>query len=448
MLRRSYMRTDPPDLRFEEHENHIHALIEAAMKAADPARALASNWPLALADGGRCYVVGAGKAALEMALKIEELCGKRIAGGAVAVVPQRLARLTERLVENHTLTFEAFPVAHPYPDERNIRAAQAIATVASQAAEGDSLIALISGGGSAMLTLPAEGLDLDHLRAITEALQRAGAPIADLNTVRKHCEQLKGGGLARLAYPSRVWAFILSDVVGDSLSVIASGPTAADPTTYADALNVLRYYNLLDAVPAITHHLERGARGELPETVKPGDETLSHVTNMLIGSNRLALEAARRHAIESGWRVVGFEFGVEGEARLVGLQLALQTQDIKQRADRPACYLLGGETTVTVHGTGQGGRNQELALAAAIALDGVTDVAVAAFATDGVDGQSDAAGAFVTGQTCARARAMGLNAEEFLNNNDSYHFFKQVGGLIELGPTGTNVNDLAIALVY
>ncbi len=447
MLRRSTLYTEPPPLRFEDHPRHIYALIEAAMQAADPARALAYNWPLALEQAERCYVIGAGKAALEMALKAEELCGERLMGGAVAVVPQRLARLGEQIRER-ALRFEAFPVAHPLPDERNIHAAQAIARVAREAGEGDNLIALISGGGSAMLTLPAEGLTLEDLRLITDALQKAGAPITDLNTVRKHCEQLKGGGLARLAYPARVWSFILSDVVGDALSVIASGPTAPDPTTYADALAVLRRYGVQDAVPAVTAHLEAGARGERPETVKPGDAALAHVTNLLIGSNRLALEAARRRAIEEGWRVVGFEFGVEGEARLVGMSLALRARDILQRPDRPACYLMGGETTVTVHGTGRGGRNQELALAAAIALDGVEGVAVAAFATDGVDGPSEAAGAIVTGQTCARARALGLDPEAYLNNNDSYTFFRQVGGLIELGPTGTNVNDIAIALVY
>jgi hydroxypyruvate reductase len=382
-----------------------------------------------------------------MMLKLEELCGGHIAAGAVAVVPERLRKLGETL-QTKDLSFEAFPVAHPYPDERNVRAAQAIARIAEGAGEGDNLVALISGGGSAMLTLPAEGLTLTDLRAITEALQKAGAPITALNTVRKHCEQLKGGGLARLAYPARVWAFILSDVVGDSLDVIASGPTAPDPTTYAQALEVLTNYTVRDAVPAVTAHLEAGARGERPETVKPGDPALSHVTNMLIGSNRLALEAARRHATDQGWRVVGFEFGVEGEARIVGMNLALMAQDMRQRSDRPACYLLGGETTVTVHGDGRGGRNQELALAAAIALDGVDNVAVAAFATDGVDGQSPAAGAIATGETCARARAMGLKPEDYLNNNDSYTFFKEVGGLIELGPTGTNVNDIAVALVY
>ncbi len=413
------------------------------MQAADPARALESNWPLAIAEARNITVVGAGKAALEMSLSLDKLCGDRIVRGVVAVVPERLERLAARPAK-----VEALPVAHPLPDARNVQAAQAIADAARAAGKGDTLIALISGGGSAMLTLPAEGLTLDDLRAIADALMKAGAPIEALNKVRKHCEQLKGGGLARLGYPAKVWAFILSDVVGDPLDVIASGPTAADPTTYQDALDVLKYYNLLDEVPAVRAHLEKGAAGDLPETVKPGDEALTHVVNMLIGSNRLALEAVRRHAIESGWKVTGFEFGVQGEARIVGMQLALMSQDIRQRPDRPACYLMGGETTVTVHGTGRGGRNQELALAAAITLDGVEGIAVASFATDGVDGQSTAAGAMVTGQTCAQGRALGLDAEAYLNNNDSNTYFQKVGGLIELGPTGTNVNDIMLSLVY
>jgi glycerate 2-kinase len=447
MLRRSYRQTEPPDLPFADHEEHIWGLVSASMAAADPARALESNWPWVLSKAERFYIVGAGKAALGMSLKAEELCGDRLLGGAIAVVPERLSRLLES-IQDHELAFEAFPVAHPYPDERNVRAAEAIAEMARRAGENDHLLALISGGGSAMLTLPAEGLTLSDLAAITESLHRAGAPITQLNMVRKHCEQLKGGGLARLAYPAQVWSFILSDVVGDSLNVIASGPTAPDPTTYRDALDVLHYYNVEEDVPNVTRHLRAGANGEVPETLKPGDEAFSRVTNMLIGSNRLALEAARKHAFEHGWRVVGFEFGVEGEARIAGMNLALRSQDILQRPDRPACYLLGGETTVTVHGNGRGGRCQELVLAAAIQLEGIENVAVAAFATDGIDGQSEAAGAFCTGQTVARGREMGLNAAQYLNNNDSYTYFQQVGGLIELGPTGTNVNDIAIALVY
>jgi glycerate 2-kinase len=431
------------DLRFDDHDEHVNTLIEAAMDAADPAKALASKWPSALAGAEEYYVVGTGKASLKMAIQVAKLCGDRLTDGAVAVVPERLARL-----DKPPSQFKAYPAAHPLPDERNVHAARAIAEVARQADEGDTLIALISGGGSSHLTLPAGDLQLDDLRQIAEALMRAGAPVRHLNTVRKHCEVLKGGGLARLADPARVWAFILSDVVGDHLDVIASGPTAPDPTTYADALDVLKYYNLLSTVPAVTGHLEAGARGEHPETVKPGDEVLLNVKNTLIGSNRLALSAARRRLKQAGWRVVGYELGIEGEARLVGMSLALRGLDLSARPDRPCCWLMGGETTVTVHGGGRGGRNQEVALSAALAIDGVKNVVVASFATDGIDGPTDAAGAVATGETYSRAREMGLDPQEYLNSNDAYNFFKQVGGLIELGPTGTNVNDILVALAY
>src|SRR5690554_3162416 len=413
------MPTEPAPLRFEDHEQHIHALIRAAMQAADPARALREHWPGTLAGAQRLTVIGAGKAALEMALELERLCEGRLQGGAVAVVPERLERLT-----GQPASFDAYPASHPLPDARSVRAAQAIADVARAAGARDDL------------------------RAVTEALQLAGAPIESLNAVRKHCEQLKGGGLARLAAPARVWAFILSDVVGDPLDVIASGPTAPDPTTYADALDVLARYGVRDAAPAVTRHLEAGVRGEHPETAKPGADAFARVTNTLIGSNVMAIEAVRQQAEAAGWRVEAVETGVEGEARQVGARLAERARQLAAQGGGPAILILGGETTVTVRGDGRGGRNQELALAAALALDGAAGIAVTSFATDGVDGPTDAAGAIVTGETVRRAREMGLDARNFLQRNDSYTFFERVGGLIRLGPTGTNVNDVALALVY
>lgn len=430
-------------LQASDCRQHVDALVRAALDAADPARALAARWPGALEDAPSLTVVGAGKAALEMALQLETLAGDRLRSGAVAVVPQRLAALTDA-----PAAFDAYPTSHPLPDERNIRAARAIRETARSAGEGDELVVLISGGGSAMLTLPAEGLTLEDLRAVTEALQLAGADITELNTVRKHCEQLKGGGLARLAYPARVWSFILSDVVGDPLDVIASGPTAADPTTYANALAVLDRYGLRGAAPAVTAHLEAGARGDHPETVKPGDAMLENVTNTLIGSNRMALAAVCECAEGMGWHVVAVEPGVEGEAREVGHALVGRALAQRDAEGGPACLLLGGETTVTVTGTGKGGRNQELALAAALALDGVERIAVASFATDGVDGPTDAAGAIATSTTLARARTRGLDASAALAENDSYPFFDRLGDLIRLGPTGTNVNDVMLTLVY
>lgn len=431
------------ELHFSDHLQHIEQLLDAAMTAADPARALATNWPLIINDGRPAYVVAAGKAALGMALQAEKLYEGGFEDGAVAVVPERLAKRTET-----PKTFRAFPAAHPLPDESNIKAAREIAKVAHKAGEGDKLLVLLSGGGSAHLTLPENGLELEDMRRITEALMHAGATVKELNIIRKHCEMLKGGGLARLGAPANVWTFILSDVVGDTLHTIASGPTAPDPSTYQDALDVIKSYRVLDAAPAVVAHLEAGARGELPETLKPGDPELNHVTNLLIGSNRKSLLLTRQIATSAGWNVVGFEMGVEGEARLTGFKLGLIAHDLVNRPDRPCCWLLGGESTVTVHGAGAGGRNQELALSAAITMDGLENVALASFATDGVDGASTAAGAIVTGQTLQKARELGIDPQEYLNNNDSQTFFEKVGGLIKTGPTGTNVNDIVILLAY
>lgn len=433
-----------PTPRYEDHLTHVESIVRATLEASDAGRALGANWPYALTKTtGACFVVGAGKAALEMALKFDELFEGHLAGGVVAVIPERLES-----TRKWPKRFALYPAAHPLPDERNIKVARAIAEVAAMSSQGDTLIGLFSGGGSAHITLPAEGLTLDDLRQITEALLRAGAPIQALNTVRKHCERLKGGKLAQLAQPAHVWSFILSDVIGDQLHAIASGPTAPDPTTFADALRVLDLYSVRNAVPTVTRYLEAGARGEKPETLKPKDPALGNVTNMLIGSNRRALNAARMHLKKIGLSAVGYEFNVEGEARLVGLNFGLLAHSLMERPDRPCCWLMGGETTVTVHGKGQGGRNLEIALAAAIALDGLQNIVVAAFSTDGIDGPTDAAGAVVTGETVRRARAMGVDPEAMLNQNDSYNFFKQVGGLIQTGPTGTNVNDIAIMIAY
>jgi glycerate 2-kinase len=430
-------------LRFEDHKQHLEAFVTAAMRASDSGHAVASHWPILMNDAKNIYLVGAGKASLEMSLEIERLCGDRLKGGAIAVVPEILAMHADRAHR-----FQIYPAAHPLPDHSNLKATRAIANIARQVGEDSTLIAVISGGGSAHLVLPAGDLTFDDISKITDVLQKAGAPIKALNTVRKHVEQLKGGGLLRLAYPAQVWSYILSDVIGDSLNTIASGPTASDPTTYQDSLDVLVRYGVREAVPAVTSHLEAGVRGEHPETLKPGDPILNHVHNMLIGSNRLVLEAVRKHARVTGWNLAGMEFGKEGEARIEGLNLAMFIHSLLERPDRPLCWLQGGEFTVTVHGGGKGGRNTEMALAAASHLDGVDGVAIAAFATDGIDGPTDACGAVVSGATMARARALGMDPQEYLNKNDSYGFFDKLGDLIKTGPTGTNLNDVMVASVY
>jgi hydroxypyruvate reductase len=314
-------------------------------------------------------------------------------------------------------------------------------------------VCLISGGGSALATWPVEGVSLADLQVATDALLRSGATINELNAVRKHLDRVKGGGIARIAGAKRaqVLSLILSDVVGDPLDVIASGPTSPDSTTFADAWKVIESRGLAENIPsAIREHLLAGRRGEIQDTPKPGDALFERVQNVIVGSNRQAAQAAVKRAEELGFNALLLSTFVEGEAREVARVAAALAKEVvryDQPVKKPACLVWGGETTVTVHGKGKGGRNQELALAAAIALDGWNGVLVKALGTDGTDGPTDAAGAIATGGTVVRARALGIDASVMLADNDAYHFFAPLGDLIITGPTGTNVNDLFFILV-
>ena len=300
---------------------------------------------------------------------------------------------------------------------------------------------------------PAEGVSLDDVQAATRLLLRSGATINELNAVRKHLSRVSGGQLARAASPARVLSFILSDVIASPLDVIASGPTAPDPTTYTEALEIIERYGLEEQMPApVISRLRRGAAGELPETPKPGDPLFGAVSNYVVASNVIAVEAAAEGARAMGLNSSIMSTYVEGEAREVGLVLAGVGKELAvygRPVPRPACVLFGGETTVTVRGSGAGGRNTELALSAAIALDGLgPDVLVASFATDGGDGASPCAGAIADGTTLARARALGLDARAALANNDSYSFWEALGDAIFTGPTGTNVNDIMAVFAF
>ncbi len=433
----------------------VENLVGAALRALDPGRLIGRHEDR-LRSLGPCRVIAVGKAAIPMAEAAAPILGTSVRGGVLispAPGPRR---------ETPVPGFEVYSADHPLPTPRNLAAANAAADLVRAVQPDESLVILLSGGASAMLTLPAPGLTLDDLRALTSALLRAGATIDDLNCVRKHCEQLKGGGLARIAVESRcrrVVSLILSDVVGDRLDVIGSGPTAADPTTYADAIGVLDRFGLIDSVPAVTTHLREGAAGKHAETVKPGDYALACVENVIIGSNTIAVEAAAACLREQGCEVVEVRSGVTGEARTVGAQLAERVRGLARVSPGTGCacraVVWGGETTVTVRGKGAGGRNQELALAASLELEAVLNVAVISFATDGVDGASDAAGAVVDGQSAARARAAGLDPAAALADNDSYGLFSRLETsktssgrriLIRTGPTGTNVNDVMIGL--
>jgi glycerate 2-kinase len=407
-----------------------------------------------LAAYERVWVVGGGKAATAMTTALYGILGERLAGGVVVTKYGHVA------VGLDTGPVEIAQAGHPLPDEAGVAGSRRLANLLAKTVEHDPsaslgrdlVLAVISGGSSALLTLPAPGLTLTSLKGTTDLLLRCGATIVELNTVRKHLSLIKGGGLARLAAPSPVASLILSDVVGDPLDTIGSGPTAPDPTTFADAWAVLARYGLVERVPAaVRERLRAGLDGCLPDTPKPGDPLFDRVQNVIVGSNRLAAEAAVAAAEAHGFHALLLSTFVEGEAREVARVAAALAKELvahDRPVPRPACLVWGGETTVTVRGQGKGGRNQELALAASLALEGLPNVVLVALGTDGTDGPTDAAGAVVTGETVARARALGLDAAAYLENNDAYPFFDALGDLIRTGPTGTNVNDLLFVFAW
>jgi hydroxypyruvate reductase len=440
-----------PGPRFDDHRAHLASLRKAALAAVEPGAAV-RRWlsPADWAGAGQIYLVGAGKAGVAMALATAELLGGRLTAGVVAV-PQAPAAASPAAVPA-TLSF--VEGGHPRPSTGSLAAGRALEALLSRTAPGDLVIALISGGGSALLELPLPGLSLAELQQTNEALLRSGAAVHEVNAVRTQLSQIKGGGLARLAHPARILTLILSDVVGNPLASIASGPTVIGATDPAVALAVVDRYGLREELPpAVMQRLAHGT-GPLAE-IQP---TVEH---RLIGSNRMAGEAAVTAARRLGFEAQWVADDWQGEARLLGQRfaqlisappgpapLALVGQPPWAPERRPRCYVVGGESTVTVRGQGRGGRNQETALAAALALDMLPNVALAAIATDGVDGPTDAAGAIVTGGTIRRARALGLDPQRYLDDNNAYAFLVALNALLITGPTGTNVNDLMIGLVY
>ncbi|HEY88142.1 MAG TPA: glycerate kinase [Thermoflexia bacterium] len=435
----------------------LKEIREAALRAVDPAAAVrrhlqiiegelhvaGESWSLAALE--RIWLLSAGKAAAPMAAAAGELLEPYLKAGLVVT---KYAHATGATLPARVQVIEA---GHPVPDEAGHRGAAAMLELLAESASRDLVLVLLSGGGSALLPLPVPGVTLPELQATTELLLRSGATIAELNAVRKHLSRLKGGQLARAAAPAPLVALILSDVVGDPLDVIASGPTVPDPTTYADAWAVLGRYDLRSEVPAtVSAHLRAGLAGERPETPKPGAALFEQVYNQLIGSNRQAALAAVETARRLGYPTLLLTTFMEGEAREVARVAAALAKGLRRHGDPlkpPACLVWGGETTVTVRGAGKGGRNQELALAAAQALAGWEEIAIMALATDGTDGPTDAAGAVIDGSTVRRARELGLKPQAALDQNDAYPLLAATGDLLRLGPTGTNVNDLLVILV-
>jgi hydroxypyruvate reductase len=393
-----------------------------------------------------------GKAALGLAGAAEAQLGDRVVEG-LAVFPRGYrAAVPPDLAQPHRLAVRE--AGHPAPDAASVEAGrEALALAARSAGDGLPLLVLLSGGGSALLEAPAPGLALEALRDTSRLLLRAGVPIGGVNAVRKHLSALKGGRLAAAAHPAPVLTLALSDVVGDDLATIASGPTVPDPTTFADALRVLDEAEIRGAVPPVVRaHLEAGAAGEWLETPKPGDARLARAVTHLLGTNADALGGARREVERLGYRVEVRACDVTGEARAVGERLA---RELRAASGERVCLLWAGEPTVTVTGSGRGGRCQEAALAAALALDGVdASVLFLAAGTDGVDGPTDAAGAVVSARTAGAARAAGLDPEAALAAHDSHGFFRAAAphlppgeGLVVTGPTHTNVMDVFVGLV-
>jgi hydroxypyruvate reductase len=338
---------------------------------------------------------------------------------------------------------------HPLPDEGSLKGARRALEVAAATGENDVLVVLISGGGSALMALPAAGISLEAKQQTARTLMAQSADIYELNTVRKHLSEIKGGRLAAVAR-GRALTLALSDVVGDDLSVIASGPTVADDSTFADALHVLERRGGVDVYPReVVTHLRRGAAGDLPETPKKGDARLAHAAAHVIGPQRGAIEGARRAAERLGYHVYVVPEPITGEARFAARAHVSAVSQISASLSRPLCVISSGETTVTVVGVGKGGRNQEFALAMAPLIEMLgTRVVAASIGTDGIDGPTDAAGAIVDPATLTRAQAAGLpSPRTYLDNNNAYEFFDRLGDLIRTGPTNTNVGDLQIILI-
>jgi glycerate 2-kinase len=444
-------RLDMTKPQWDDRHKHLHAIARAALRAVDPFDAVKRHLLLndnvitigqqriVLGGNSRIFVVGAGKAGVAMARAAESILGERIYGSLLSVPD---------------LPDEELPIirfsqgGHPLPTEGSIHAGERIKHLLDEAREQDLVLVLISGGGSALLELPLEGLSLSDLQDVNDLLIKSGASIQEINIIRRQLSMIKGGGLARMAVPANIVALILSDVVGNALETIASGPTTPGKNSVSDVWDVLEKYDLESRLP---ENVKKSLDASLGVKQESSGWNADKVTNIIIGSNEMAAKAAIIQAQELGFKGILLTTRVQGEAKKVGRSIAGMLKGVKFPATGPAlpiCIVLGGETTVIVRGSGIGGRNQELALAAAIDLENIPDIALMTLATDGIDGPTPYAGAIIDGGTIPRAHALGLEAQFYLENNDSYTFFNQLGDGVKLGPTGTNVNDLTFCLVY
>ncbi|MEE9252865.1 MAG: glycerate kinase [Thermodesulfobacteriota bacterium] len=437
-----------------QSKEHAIRIFKHALEAARPAGCVLEHFALdgetltvddkvyELKDYGSIYVIAFGKAAPAMASAVEEVLGDRIREGCVVsnTPPPRPFK---------KLRF--YPSSHPMPDERSVNCSLEVTRILEDAQEGDLVIALISGGGSALLSLPAEGLTLEHKRKVTETLLKSGVDTHGLNVVRKHISAIKGGGLLKKALPAEVITLILSDVVGDRLDVIASGPMVPDQSSFEEAWQVIEDFRLEHRLPPqVIVHLEEGRRGGIEPNLKTGDFDPERVQTVIVGSNFKSLVAAEKKAAELGYNTLLLSSQIKGEAREVAKAMAgiaLNIERFNIPVSRPACLVFGGETTVTVTGDGKGGRCMETALSFSIEIMGHVGVLGLFCGTDGIDGPTDAAGAICDGTTRIRGRKLGLSARESLLNNDSHTFFDKLGQLVRTGPTGTNVMDIGVVIL-
>ena len=438
----------------EQLRRDARSIFEAGVKAVDPEACVRRVVRLAgdklcvgdreydLSDFPKIVVVGMGKASVAMGKAVEGILGDRISEGWINTKYGHGASL---------IRIHVHECGHPVPDEAGVRGTEALMELAQRADARTLVLCLISGGGSALSPAPAQGITLREKQETTRLLLGCGATIHELNAIRKHLSRIKGGRLARMMAPAWGIALVMSDVVGDSLDVIASGPMKADSSTFGECLEIARKYGLEARIPkAVRGRLEAGARGEIGETPKAGDPAFTGVQHQIVGSNREAIIAAQKQAKALRYHTLILSSQIEGETREVAKVHAGIAKELAESGNpvpRPACVLSGGETTVTIRGAGKGGRNQEFALAGAMAIEGMRDVVLFSAGTDGTDGPTDAAGGMVDGGTVARAFRMGLEARKFLERNDSYPFLEQVGDLMVTGPTGTNVMDVRLVMV-
>lgn len=436
--------------KMKAHEQNprvaVRMIFDSGIKAADPYECVKRHLDdvrdtYDRMEFERFFVVAFGKAAYSMCKAVEELFGELINEG-VAITKYDHGGELERI--------KLYEASHPVPDMNGIEATEEVIDLLENADEKSLVLFLISGGGSALLVSPWEGITLEDKRNVTERLMKAGANIRELNCVRKHLSRVKGGRLAKIASPASMMSFIISDVVGDYLDVVASGPTAPDTSTFGEAMEIMEKYGLKDcSPPSVLNLLAEGNLGMIGETPKLDDDVFTRVKNTVIGNNGIALESARLKAAELGFRTEIISAEVTGEARYAARKLADFVLEKKKdmEAGKKLCFIWGGETTVTVKGQGKGGRNTELALAFAKRINGVSGITLLSAGTDGTDGPTDAAGAIVDGKSVFKGAEKGLDPGYFLDNNDSYNYFRQTGELLITGPTGTNVMDIQILIV-